>query len=93
MLLPFYLHALMLILASMIKVHIMFVASIALSIKYRGSVDPMCVCFAFQKHIQIVHTSRGSPSIFCRVLVCIVLFNIPYANRVLSSIHQKGGDC
>ena len=48
---PYYLHALMLILASMIKVHIMFVASIAMSIKYRGSVDPICVCFAFQKHI------------------------------------------
>ena len=51
MLSPFYLHALMLILASMLSVHILFVASIALSIKYRGSVDPICVCFAFQKHI------------------------------------------
>jgi len=29
----------------------LLVASIALSIKYRGSVDPICVCFAFQKHI------------------------------------------
>ena len=50
-LLPFYLYAHMLILASMLSVRIMFVASIALSIKYRGSVDPICVCFAFQKHI------------------------------------------
>ena len=55
MLLPFYLHALMLILASMIKVHIMFVASIALSIKYRGSVDPICVLCIPKAYLNSAH--------------------------------------
>ena len=74
--------------------HIIVVASIALSIKYRGSVDPS-VCALHSKSIpQIVHTSRGSPSIFCRLLgLQIIFFYILCANPVLSSIHQKGGDC
>jgi len=34
-----------------LKFILLFVASIASSIKYRGSVDPICVWFAFQKQI------------------------------------------
>ena len=45
-----YLHALLHLLATILSAYIMFVASIAWSIKYRGSVDPS-VCALHSKSI------------------------------------------
>ena len=33
--------------------------------KYRGGVDPRCCVLVFKSQTKNVHTSRGSPSIFC----------------------------
>jgi len=61
-----------------------YLVKLARFVKYKGCSSHMnMVCFAFKRKLQIMHTFRGSPLVFCKSFVakhCVVIK------------HQKGGD-